>query len=228
MINLQRILPKDALQFLASKWLHLDFLVDQKEFETLFCEPFFLFSTLGVQPQGKNTITKEQFLTTWQCYIDTIQSGSIVQDNDYRFFFTAILTQDLGAIRALDLPDNKEIIIPYEPIVQMQLHRFAYSEADGKFHSQAFGKTSVSWGVRISYPQLFQSPTSREVLAGNSFSNIKLFKHIQSWLREVSIATPFIVQGRRMNVPIRLGKNCLPWINKHSDLKQLKVLELNI
>lgn len=228
MISLQKILPKDAPQFLASKWLHLDFLVDLQEFEKLFSEPFSLFSTLGVQPEGKNSITKEQFLTAWQRYIGTIQAGACVQDNDYRFFFTAILTQDLAAIRALELADNKEIIIPYEPIVQMQLHRFAYSEADEKFHSQAFGKTSVSWGVRISYPQLFQSPTTRQVLEGNSFSNIKLFKHIQSWLREVSIATPFIVQGRRVNVPIRLGKNCLSWINQHSDLKQLKVLELKL
>lgn len=222
-MNLYRTTSKEAPPFLASKWLHLDLLVDESEMRDLLqsLQPCLLFSSLGVQPIGKNVLDTEKFLEIWQRYVRTLQSGNIPQDADFRFFFTAMMTRDTGCVRAIDIQEDKEIIIPYEPIVQMQLHRFMYSQTDGKFRSMIFGKQSVSWGVRFSYPQLFQYPHTRtveEALNPERFINAAIFSSIRQWIRDRTMPTPFIVDGSRINVPIRIGKECLPWINKHPEL----------
>lgn len=222
-------LPQEAPVFLASKWLHLDLLVETSEFEQFFSSidrPLFLFSTLGVQPKGKNRVGVSDFLSAWQRYIALLKQGLPVNDADFRFFFTLSCTFDLEAVRVLDLPNDREVIAPYAPLMQMQLHRFSYSMADNKFHSQAFGVHSVSWGVRLSYPQLYQYPNTRKVedaLDETKFVNATLFSKARSWMREVSTPTPFLVEGQRVNVPIRLGKSCFSWIDAHPDLAGKKL-----
>lgn len=230
----ERISTKDAPVFLASKWLHFDFLVETVEIKELFDSieaPLYLFSTMGVQQNGKNSIAMRDFFDCWQRYIDTLKSGKSVQDSDIRFFFTACLTRDLKALRTQQLANEREVIIPYEPIVQMQLHRFSYSQTDNKFHSQAFGDESVSWGVRLSYPQLYQYPHTRVVenaLDETKFINASLVPTIRAWLRKMTLPTPFIVDGVQINEPMRIGRGCFSWINNHCDLirRQIQVKSL--
>jgi hypothetical protein len=52
-----------------------------------------------------------------------------------------------------------------------------------------------------------------------SFPNTVLFHQIQRWMRGATIPTPFLVDGKGVNVPLRLGKRCLSWINTHAQLK---------
>jgi hypothetical protein len=40
-----------------------------------------------------------------------------------------------------------------------------------------------------------------------------LFKKLQKWVRTETTATSFDVQGKKINVPIRLGKKCRSWAN---------------
>jgi hypothetical protein len=49
---------------------------------------------------------------------------------------------------------------------------------------------------------------------------------MQQWVRSHTIATPFEVEGKKVNVPIRLGKECLSRINSHPQLqaKGLRVI----
>jgi hypothetical protein len=220
-MSLIRLAPKQAPVFLASKWLHLDLLVES--LDSLFdsMPSFFHFSTLGVQLRGANAIQRGDFAHCWQTYINDLKNGKIPQDPSLRFYCTSVLTTTLDAVRALDIADDKEIIIPYEPVVQMQLHRFSYSSLDSKFHSMAFGQNSISWGVRLSYPQLFQYPQTRQVeeaLDETRFANATLFLACRQWMREHTRPTPFEFQGVRTNVPMRIGKECLTWINNHPEL----------
>lgn len=226
-MNLIRVFPKETPSFLASKWLHLDLLIDVDEMKDLLASimqrvgNLFLFSSQGVQPQGQNTLQIEQFLLIWEKYTGELRSGQIPKDSEYRFFFTAIVTCLAEAVRAIDLPQGKEIITPYEPIVQMQLHRFIYSKTDHTFRSMIFGAESISWGIRLSYPQIFQYPQTRAIedaLDEKRFPNSSIFSCIRQWIREHTMPTPFVVDGKRTNVPIRIGKGCLDWINTHQEL----------
>jgi hypothetical protein len=225
MTDLIRILPKQAPNYMASKWIHFDLLVEKEGMKSLFAslgEPLYLFSTLGVAPVNSHEIQIPDFLDEWQRYIDTLKAGLLPTDADYRYFFTAAITKTKSALRALDLANEKEIIIPYEPVLQMQIHRFSYSLADEKFHSMAFGDRSISWGVRISYPQLYQYPATRTVenaLDESAFINAGLFTALRSWIRANTQATPFIVQGKKINDPMRISKDCFSWINNHAGLQ---------
>jgi hypothetical protein len=50
-----------------------------------------------------------------------------------------------------------------------------------------------------------------------------LFRKIQLWSREATRATPFVLEGKRINVPIRIGKNCLSWIGNHPQLQSQNI-----
>lgn len=82
-----------------------------------------------------------------------------------------------------------------------------------------FGQTSLFWGVQFSYPQIFMDSGDPKKVDG-SFANTSLFQEIRRWARDETRATPFLFQGERINVPIRLGKNCFSWINRHPQLLQ--------
>ena len=64
------------------------------------------------------------------------------------------------------------------------------------------------------------------VKEGLQFPNTAVFKKMQQWTRMYTIATPFEVEGKKVNVPIRLGKQCLQWIHHHPQLqaKGLRVI----
>lgn len=225
MTTLTRLLPKQAPQYMASKWIHFDLLVETDVMQDLLQnlgEPLHLFSVLGVANRGEHVISPQAFLDVWQRYIDTLKGGKIPNDSDFRFFFTTALTKTLSALRAVDVGNDREIVIPYEPLLQMQIHRFTYSHEDATFHSMAFGEKSISWGVRISYPQLFQYPETRiveDALDASRFVNAELFVKLRSWIRSNTQATPFMIEGKKVNNPMRISKECFSWINNHPQLK---------
>ncbi len=46
----------------------------------------------------------------------------------------------------------------------------------------------------------------------------------KQWVRDNTRATPFSVEGKKINATMRLGKNCFSWINHHPQLKNLCVV----
>jgi hypothetical protein len=224
-----------TVQFLASKWLHVDFLLSYSEMQRLIAAltqehgPLLFFSTLGVQKIGENQITEPALLKAFQDYEEMIKSGSSLQEGPFRFYFTSCITKEKAAIIKTPIGSDRESVSPQKPCLQMQPHRFSYSKLDKKFRSMVLGKNSVSWGVRISYPQLYQIPNTRAVedaLDEALFPNAALFSSLRRWIRHNTIATPMLVDGKRVNIPIRIGKECLPWINAHQELGQLQVVKL--
>ena len=110
------------------------------------------------------------------------------------------------------------------PVVQLRPHRFSYSAVDGKFRSMVMGTQTISWGVQFSYPQFCQLPDASVHQVNDSFPNTAVFKQLQRWVRHNTIPTPLKVDGTRTNVPIRLGKNCIPWIHRHPHLIQQNII----
>jgi hypothetical protein len=222
---MQRRTAQEAIPFLASKWLHLQFLLEVDELAQLLTAlgPMQLFSTMGVMPIGKSEITKESFLDTYGRYVAILQRGELIDDALFRFAFTSVMTASEEALQALDVRPGYEIIRPCLPVIQLQLHRFDYSKVDGKFRPMVFGQHTISWGLQASYPQLMQDPVTRKTLQPldpEQCANATLFRALQQWIRHHTQPTPFKIADKKVMVPIRIGKGCFNWIHAHKELRE--------
>jgi len=208
--------------FQASKWLHWQALLDEKEMVGL-CEhltPFsiHIVSTLVKEPHGR--ISRAEFLGEYTAYITAVKEGKEPDEKRCRPFFSSIFTRDCSALYAMEA-GGKYLIKPLLPVVQLQLHHVFHSSVDGKFYPKVHGTDSITWGVQFSYPQIFQDPTTRDIVKVDHsarFPNTALFAELTGWLRANTLPTPFVVDGQRVNQPIRLGKQCWEWISVHPHL----------
>ena len=85
-----------------------------------------------------------------------------------------------------------------------------------------FGKGTISWGLQVSYPQLFEDPVTRQVMNAldeEHFINARLFRVIRQWVRQYTRPTPLLIEGVKVNVSLRMGHSCLSWIQHHPDLQ---------
>lgn len=219
-----RVEPGQAPTFFASKWIHYDLLIAPEAMKSLMEHlGANLFSTLGVTAKDGHQVEQDAFLDNYRRYIETLKEGKVPDEAAHRFFFTLAITKTLDALRAIDLPGDKEVIVPYAPLIQMQMHRFNYSPLDGKFHSMSFGEKSITWGVRLSYPQLYQSPETRiveDATDETKFVNSQLFQTLKSWVRANTQPTPFVIDGKKQVEPMRVDKETLAWVANHPQLAQ--------
>lgn len=208
----------------ASKWLSIQLLIDSSEMKLLLdaLGDFNIFLTGTVCELTEGEIAKSKFLEVYSRYIDELKAGQIPQEFEFRPYFSSVFTKAPDHLFRI-VVSNKHIIRALKPVVQLQLHRLDYSAADGKFHGMVFSKEGVLWGLQFSYPQLYQDTSTKEVFQlsdSPEFPNTALFRSIQKWVRHNTIPTPFLVGETQINVPMRLGKNCLEWINNHPQLIQ--------
>ena len=212
----------------ASKWLESQLLIDGDEMAALLDHlgPFFLFACGSVCRAGKGEISKDEFLRHYRAYIELLKNGVEPEASFYRSLFSPALTVTTDSLFSLPLSDEREIIRVSKPVIQLQAHYMSYSTVDKKFHSMVFGSDSISWGIQFSYPQLYRDDQTKIVEAvkeSPAFPNTHVFHALQKWVRQNTIPTPFHVKTAVgdesvVNVPMRLGKKCLSWINRHPHL----------
>lgn len=205
----------------VSKWLKCPLLIDEVEMEALLkaLKPFEIYIASGIIPIGTGLIEQEEFLDCYKNYINALKNGRMPGDERMTRYFSSVFTRAREALYAFHLDDSRQMIKVDRPVVQLQTHRFMYG-ADRKFRSMVLGQGSIHWGIQFSYPQLYQNKEMQvmNVREGDDFPNTALFKTLQRWVRENTVATPFMADGERVNVPIRLGKRCFVWINQHPQL----------
>jgi hypothetical protein len=209
----------------ASKWLKSALLLSPEEMARLFehFAPAELYVTGSVVTSGEGKIAPADFLEVYCNYINQLRSGLKPKKEELQPWFSCSATCDSASIHELNPAPGKKLLRVMRPVIQFQHHTMDYSPADGKFHSMVLGHQTIDWGIQISYPQLFQDPATMRIVpvdGTDNFPNTPVFKIVQRWLREHTIPTPFIVQGVTINAPIRLGKECLDWINSHPDLNR--------
>jgi hypothetical protein len=211
----------------ASKWLQVQALLSINELKGLFKSleealgTIFLFSCGVVSPKDKQELPQQEFFKAYEAYIECLMRGENPDHVLYRSLFSPAMTLSTDALFTLPVGDDRQIIRVSRPVIQLQSHNIDYSTVDKKFHSMVFGTDSIAWGIQFSYPQLFQDNETKqvEIVKNNkAFPNSPLFQHLQKWIRKETIPTPFIAEGKLTNVPMRLGKECLPWINQHPQL----------
>jgi hypothetical protein len=214
----------------VSKWQKCPLLLDREEMEDLLqtLSPFYFVQTSGILIPHQEIVTPEHFLEVYTDYVEALKNGKLPDEKIIRHFFSLVMTNHLDALYTVALSPTQELVKVQHPVLQLQSHRFDYSFADGKFRSMVLGSQSILWGILFSYPQLYQDAHFQvfPIQETPQFPNTTLFKKLQRWMRIHTIATPFEVEGKIVNVPIRLGKKCLEWINHHPQLqaKNLRVI----
>lgn len=220
-MNTLRISTFEELPLQASKWLQIQVLIDFDEMTHLFdfLKPFSLFVCGAVTPYGQGEITQDDFLKHYNDYVNALKIGSLPAVESYQKWFTLAMTASPDALYTIPI-DHNQLIRIAKPIIQMQAHTIDYSPFDKKFRSMVHGSNVITWGIQFSYPQLYQDPITKQVITIRNdpeFPNSELFNKLQKWIRQYTTPTPFIVENKMTNVPIRLGKNCT-WINRHPKL----------
>lgn len=221
--SLRIALAEEILPLQASKWLSIQLLIDEEEMASLLeaIGSLSIFSVGRVLPLGSGEIPLTAFLEAYARYIDALRLGS--QPPATSSYFSAALTNTIDHIVAVKISATEQIIRPIKPVVQLQPHNMSYIAQEKTFHPLVFGKNSISWGLQIAYPQLWQIPESKaieKVLGRSDMPNTLLFRAIQQWCRKNTVATPFICGDTLINIPMRLGRLCFSWINGHPHLKE--------
>jgi len=207
----------------VSKWLKHQVLLGAEEMESLFStlSPFSIYVVSEVVSARNGLISHEEFLEKYAAYANTLKEGNIPDETSLRRYFSAIFTVTPDILYAMQAGPDKFLIKALKPVIQLQGHHFFFSRVDGKFHSMVLGKGSVTWGLQFSYPQIYQDPKDHsfsKVVDSSFFPNTALFTRLVKWLRSNTIPTPLLAEGKRTNVPIRIGKRCLEWIDRHPHL----------
>ncbi|MCH9610050.1 MAG: hypothetical protein S4CHLAM81_08380 [Chlamydiales bacterium] len=196
----------------ASKYIKLPLLLNLEEMEDLLKElgSFHIFEVGKVVEDIE--LSKSQFLERYKCYLSNLQGSHP---------FSLCMTTTLDAVEIIKV-DSRALVKPKLPVVQLQPGRLRYSKESGDFQIGTFGE-GISWGIQFSYPFLFQNDGGEIFKVDRGFPNTELFLSLQRWMRKKTKATPFLVEGKRINVPVRLGKNSFEWINSHPDLEEVRV-----
>jgi len=210
----------------ASKWLQQQMLLSDTELELLFDElgSFRIYNVGAISPLDTLEIKKSDFLQWYSDYITTIKNGSTPNITSYRKLFSAVITVSADSLFALKISDNEYLVKVAQPVIQIQSHAMHFSKHDQKFRPMVFGPDSITWGLQFSYPQIYLDSTTKaihKVDDKDSCPNTQLFRKIQRWQRKHTIPTPFLVENDKVNIPMRLGKDCSGWINDHLQLKGL-------
>lgn len=194
-----------------AKLLKLPLLIDSDEMSDLLstCEHS-IYIVGQLLPKKELIISKEMFLESYRTYIAALMQG-IEPEKLFAPAFSA--TED--AFKTIT-SDQRSLLKAVLPVVQMQPHTI-----DSQFRSMVYGTDVISWGVQFSYPMLFHNPITEQVeKVDDSFPNTPLFGAFRKWVRHNTVPSPFLVDGKRRNIPIRLGKKCFSWIANHPGLKK--------
>jgi|LakMenEpi03Aug12_release.lakeMendotaPanAssembly.Ray.scaffolds.fasta_scaffold10374_15 hypothetical protein len=215
----------------ASKWLKVQALLDEEEMAQLFgaMGNFVIYLTGSVLHVHESVVSKDKFLQIYKDYVTKLKEGQVPEPEAYVPFFSSVLTSSSNLLYAIPFSEGRQLVRVSRPVIQMQAHSMDYTAYDGKFRPMSYGVESIAWGIQFSYPQLFLNESTKEIMQvkeSDDFPNTKMFHHLQKWIRYHTLPTPFIVENKKINAPVRIGKQCLSWINRHPHLilKNIKVV----
>jgi len=199
----------------GSRWLKFQVLCAPEELRVLFRRIgfFSLFPLTGIV--DGNPLSEEFFLSEYGSWIEELKSGVVPKERSLKKVLAASLTDDNEALWLQEIPDKGYLIKIARPVVQIQAHWFTYSSEDGVIRPMSMGFNSIFWGLQFSFPGIYQDAKTMEFKEAERGA---LFETLRLWVRDCTRATPFIVGEKRINAPIRLGKDCFSWIKRHPQL----------
>lgn len=212
----------------VSKWIKVQVLLDQEEVVDLFkkLDPFYLIAVSKPVKEQNALLSQNDFLQAHLEYIQSLKKGKVIQGSCFRECFSCAMTRSKEVFYAMPVSEERLLIKPVLPVIQMQMHQFLFSSMDKVFYPMILGQKTVNWGIQFSYPQFYQDPKTKEiirVIKKDLFPNTELFALLMKWIRQFTIPTPFLVEDERINATIRIGKKCMSWIHLHPQLQELGI-----
>ncbi len=213
--------PLQEGNFSVSKWIKHQVLLDFSEMEELCSHlaPVQFFNVSTITPLEQIAISQEQFLAAYRAYIETLQSGKLLQAQPREF--SSALARDSGTLYAHEIQPGRYMAKPLKPLIQLQPHRFFHSKTAETIHPMVMGLDSIHWGIQAAYPQIFFEAAKgiySKVQDTEHFPNTALFTQLVKWLRHHTVPTTFVHEGKKISTPLRLGKRCFSWISSHPQL----------
>jgi hypothetical protein len=213
---------------LVSKWIASQLLLDVDEMAEFLKHlgEFQFYRVDRVVNQEEGVMSTTSFLHAYEQYIQHLKSGEMPPEILFKNYFQSALSVSSTSFYQMPLQNERSIIKLHKPVVMLQHHRMHYSTVDGKFRPMVFTQDGFTWGVQLSYPQLYQHPQTmavEKIIESDFFINTKLFNLIKKWIRYNTLPTPFTIDGKRSISPVRIGRKCFAWINKHPQLLELGI-----
>ena len=211
--------PEKEGVFQAAKWLKVQALLSGDELSALLnvLSPFTLLPLSGAYALSELPLSSSEFVRTYQEWLQLFDATNI---GPYR---ALLLTKDDTGVWLQQMPSGHFLVKPSAPFIQIQVHHMIYSPIDQSFRPMALGKDTIFWGLQFSFPQVYQDPKTGAFVEEDMGPNEEAFRVLRRWVREHTIATPMWVEGKRVNLPIRIGKECLGWVNEHPKLREKRL-----
>ncbi len=169
-----------------------------------------LFQVHGACKKGEERLSFEAFLSAYETYINELKVGRNPNLTVVRIPFSCFLSCCTDILYAIPVGTEKRIIKATRPIIQIQINQMHYSKESDSFHPMSYGQDNIQWGLQFSYPQLFQDPKTQAIeQVREQFPNTALFKLMQNWMREHTLPTPFMIEGRKKSFLFVWEKNVL-------------------
>ncbi|MBU6383932.1 MAG: hypothetical protein KGQ49_05485 [Verrucomicrobia bacterium] len=215
--------PEREGTYQGSKYLKYQVLCDENELGRLFQRlgAVWMYRLTGLNDGAP--IEPGRFLLEYAQWMAALREGRVPSDQALRSLLASAWTVEPDALWKQEVPGKQYIVKLAKPVVQVQAHFFTYSALDEVFRPMTMGPGNIFWGLQFSFPQIYQDPKTMEFLEVEECPNATLFQTIKQWVRDETRATPFVVAGKKTNVPIRLGKGCFSWIHRHPQLNEQKI-----
>ncbi len=197
-------------------------LLDTNEMEALLTHlgDFSLYIVSQPVKETEVEISPKSFLDLYGRYAESLKRGELIQDPSLRPFFSSIWTTDSSLLYAMEVGQQKVLVKPLRPVLQLQMHDFIFSSLEKKIHPLVQGSASIPWGIQFSYPQIYQDPQTEEIVkVPRDLPNSQLYLRLSRWLRAHTRPTAFIYKGERIISSLRLGVSCVSWIHHHPKLQ---------
>ena len=220
----EHFLPAAVPKYLASKWIHLPFLIARSDWEQFFKEAgdIYLVRASGVYLEQDIILSVDQFLESWDRYLVDLVTCAIA-DSVYKPLFSLYVTLNPKTVGMVDALDGRVSATQITPNIIFQSHRFQYSTFDKQYRRQVFGPGAISWGVQASFPTLVQDSRTRVVqkaLLSTEVVNRPLWMLFQKWLKNTTIPVTLKTEDGVKTVPFRISNSCKAFIDRHFELNQ--------
>ena len=209
----------------CSKWLRHAALLSLKEME-IFLDSlgsFYFIPAAGLVSLGNWQITKEEFLLQYRSYVEWLNLHSELPSPSFRKFFTLMLSSSLEDFYAVPTSSDRFVIKARRPVIQIQLYHCFISRFDGQIHPMALSQESFSWGIQISYPQIYEDPVTHQfskVMLSKDFMNTEVFKEMVQWFRKNTKPVSLEIQEQKIYAPFRIGKESTELVSSHLGLQK--------
>ncbi len=183
----------------VSKWLKVYALLEVAELKELLGDSC-LYNVSEVLTNPGALIDNNRFFAAYAAYVESLKTGKKPVID--RHLFSAAISKE--PVPICDLGKGRFIAKPDKPVIQMQPHAFVI--AGGKCLSMVHGEESISWGLQFAYPQIAMDAAGHLEKTLRTTENGALFLSLQKWMRENTKPAKLTIDGKQMNVSIRLGK----------------------